>query len=74
MIKALTETDRAKRAVVMLMEVFKAANGGRTAPLDVRLDIQALMTLIRKAEQDEKLRKDGIAARPVDADDWKRWV
>ncbi len=57
--KPLTEIARAKRAVVMLMEVFKAANGGRTAPLDVRLDIQALMTLIRKAEQDTQ-RKERV--------------
>jgi len=60
--KPLTDIDRAKRAVVMLMEVFKAANGGRTAPLDVRLDIQALMALVRKAEQDAKIRQDGVTA------------
>jgi len=50
----LSEVARAKRAVVVLMEAFKAANGGRTAPLELRLDVQALMAVVRKAEQTER--------------------
>lgn len=45
------EINRSKRAVVVLMEVFKAANGGKQAPLELREDVQALMGLIRKIEK-----------------------
>lgn len=45
------EINRAKRAVVVLMECFKAANGGKQAPLALREDVQALMGLIRKIEK-----------------------
>lgn len=44
------EIDRAKRAVVVLMEVFEEASGGKKAPLELRKDVQALIRLIRKAE------------------------
>lgn len=44
------EISRAKRAVVVLMEVFKAANGGKQASLELRKDVQALIGLIRKIE------------------------
>lgn len=42
------EIDRAKRAVVVLMETFKAS--GVEAPLETKLDFKALMGLIRKIE------------------------
>lgn len=48
---SLDEISRAKRAVVVLMEAFKAANGGKQAPLALREDVQALMGLIRKIER-----------------------
>jgi hypothetical protein len=44
------EINRAKRAVVVLMECFKAAYGDKEAPLELRKDVQALMGLIRKIE------------------------
>lgn len=44
------EISRAKRAVVVLMECFKAANGGKPAPLELMQDVQALIGLIRKIE------------------------
>ncbi len=44
------EMMRAKRAVVVLMECFKAASGGNQAPLEMRKDVAALMGLIRKVE------------------------
>ena len=43
------EINRAKRAVVVLMESFKAAYG-KEAPLELRKDVHALMGLIRKLE------------------------
>jgi hypothetical protein len=43
------EIDRAKRALVVLMECFKAAKV--EAPLELKQDMQALMGLIRKIEQ-----------------------
>ena len=45
------EISRSKRAVVVLMECFKAANGGKQAPLALREDVKALMGLIRKIEK-----------------------
>lgn len=45
------EINRSKRAVVVLMECFKAAYGGNQAPLEMRKDVQALMGLIRKIEK-----------------------
>lgn len=45
------EISRSKRAVVVLMECFKAANGGKQAPLALREDVQALIGLIRKIEK-----------------------
>jgi len=46
----IDEINRSKRAVVVLMECFEAANGGKQAPLALREDCQALMALIRKIE------------------------
>lgn len=43
------EIDRAKRAVVVLMECFKASKVEAT--LELKKDMQALMGLIRKIEQ-----------------------
>ncbi len=43
------EIDRAKRAVVVLMECFKASNV--EAPLELKQDFKALMGLIRKIEK-----------------------
>ena len=45
------EVARSKRAVVVLMECFKAAMGGKQAPLEMRQDVQALMGLIRKVDK-----------------------
>ena len=45
------EINRAKRAVVVLMECFKAAYGDKQAPLKLREDVQALIGLIRKIEK-----------------------
>lgn len=45
---SLEEIDRAKRAVVVLMECFKASNV--KAPLELKRDVKALMDLIRKIE------------------------
>lgn len=47
----LGEIARAKRAVVVLMECFKASYGEKQAPLELRKDVQALMGLIRKIEK-----------------------
>lgn len=48
---SLSEINQAKRAVVVLMECFKAAYGDKPAPLKLRQDVQALMGLIRKIEK-----------------------
>lgn len=45
----VSEVDRAKRAVVVLMECFKASKV--EAPLEMKKDFQALMGLIRKIEK-----------------------
>jgi len=43
------DIDRSKRAVVVLMECFKAVHP-KKPPLQMRQDVQALMGLIRKIE------------------------
>lgn len=45
----LGEIERAKRAVVVLMECFKASR--IEAPLELKQDIKALLGLIRKIEK-----------------------
>jgi hypothetical protein len=47
-----TEADllRAKRATVVLSECFKAAMGGKQAPLKLREDMQALTRALRALE------------------------
>lgn len=46
------ELLRSKRAVVVLMESFKAAWGkDKQPPLEMRKDVQALMGVLRKIEK-----------------------
>ena len=53
---SLDEISRAKRAVVVLMESFKAAYG-KEAPLGLRQDVNSLCRIIRQMEaMQEKAR------------------
>jgi hypothetical protein len=45
------ELNRCKRATVVLAECFKAAMGGKQAPLELREDMQALMSVLRRLEK-----------------------
>jgi hypothetical protein len=45
------ELNRCKRATVALAECFKAAMGGKQAPLELREDMQALMSVLRRLEK-----------------------
>jgi hypothetical protein len=47
---SLNDLNRAKRATVVLAECFKAANGGKQAPLELRKDMLALTQALRKLE------------------------
>jgi len=42
---------KAKRAVVVLMECSKVAYAGKEAPEELRIDVQALMRVIRTVEK-----------------------
>ena len=44
------ELNRAKRATFVLAECFKAAMGGKQAPLELREDMLALTKALRKLE------------------------
>lgn len=44
------ELLRCKRATVVLADVFKAAMGGKQAPLELREDMQALTAVLRRLE------------------------
>lgn len=44
------EVNRCKRAVVVLAECFKAAMGGKQAPLELREDMLALTKALRRLE------------------------
>jgi hypothetical protein len=44
------ELNRAKRATVVLAECFKAAMGGKNAPLQLREDMLALTKMLRALE------------------------
>lgn len=45
------DLNRAKRATVVLAECFKAAMGGKKAPLELREDMLALTKMLRVLEQ-----------------------
>ena len=45
------ELNRCKRATVVLGEVFKTAMGGKKAPLELREDMQVLMSVLRRLEK-----------------------
>ena len=45
------DLNRAKRATVVLSECFKAAYGGKQAPLELRKDMLALTQMLRALEQ-----------------------
>jgi len=44
------ELQRCKRAVAVLAECFKAAMGGKQAPLELRKDMQVLTQVLRRLE------------------------
>mgnify|MGYP001071798920 CR=1 FL=1 len=44
------ELLRCKRATVVLAECFKAAMGGKQAPLELRQDMQTLTAVLRRLE------------------------
>lgn len=49
---AITKSEllQAKRATVVLAECFKAAMGGKQAPLELREDMRELTRILRKLE------------------------
>lgn len=56
------ELLRCKRATAVLADVFKAAMGGKQAPLELRHDMQTLVAVLRRLE---------AVATPVSAGDQK---
>jgi hypothetical protein len=45
------ELKRCKRATVVLAECFKAAMGGKQAPLELREDLKVLLAVLRRLEE-----------------------
>ena len=44
------ELLRCKRATIVLADVFKAAMGGKQAPLELRQDMRTLASVLRRLE------------------------
>lgn len=45
------ELNRCKRATVVLAEIFKAAMGGKQAPVELREDMLVLTQVLRRLEK-----------------------